>query len=155
MKLIIIVVVVILLLGGGGAAFYFLQGESADPAAETADGAPAVEESGDEPSYVDMNNLTIPIIRNRRIERHILLRVTLEMVDEDAKEEVKPFLPRVKDAFIKDMYDYYSYQAPGQSGINTDAIKKRLKVAGDRVVGKGKIRNVLIQAAFERGVRPN
>lgn len=155
MKLIIIVVVVIVLLAGGGAAFYFLQVAPGGPSEESAGSAPVAEEPAVDPSYVDMSNLAIPIIRNRRIEKHILLRITLEMVDEDAKEDVKPFLPRIKDAFIKDMYDYYSYQPPGQTGIDTDVIKKRLKAAGERLVGKGAIRNVLIQAAFERGVRPN
>lgn len=160
-KIIIIVVVILLLAGGGAAAFFFLQQEETDTAAGEA-GEPGQEQAAaevepektEDPNYLDMENLAIPIIRNRRIEKHVILKVSLEMVDEDTLDDAKPYMPRLKDAFIKDLYDYYSYQSPGQK-INTEAIKSRLKVAGDKVVGRGKIRKVLIQAAFQRSAGTN
>lgn len=155
MKLIIIAVVVLVLLAGGGAAFYFFNGgfSSDDQGDQTADQPTA--SLWDDPIFVEIDNLTIPIIRNRRIEKHVLLRVTLEMVDGDARDDVRSSMPKLKDAFIKNLYDYYTYQAPGQQGINLEVIKKRLKRAADRAVGKGKIRSVLIQGALERGARSN
>ncbi len=158
-KIIVIVVVILLLAGGGAAAFFFLQQEETTMAAgdagetseagEDASGAQLEAKKTDDPNYLDMENLAIPIIRNRRIEKHVILKVSLEMMDEDSLEDAKPYMPRLKDAFIKDLYDYYSYQSPGAK-INTEAIKGRLKEAGDKVVGNGKIRKVLIQAAFQR-----
>lgn len=155
-KIIIIVVVILLLAGGGAAAYFFLQQEETSTAAgESGEAGPdsgnvQVEaKKTDEPNYLDMENLAIPIIRNRRIEKHVILKVSLEMMDEDSLEDARPYVPRLKDAFIKDLYDYYSYQTPGAK-INTAAIKGRLKEAGDRVVGNGKIRKILIQAAFQR-----
>ncbi len=160
-KIIIIVVVILLLAGGGAAAFFFLQQEEANTASDEAGEAgqnPAdvqVEaKKTDDPNYLDMENLAIPIIRNRRIEKHVILKVSLEMMDEDSLEDARPYMPRLKDAFIKDLYDYYSYQTPGTK-INTEAIKGRLKEAGDKVVGNGKIRKVLIQAAFQRSAGAN
>jgi len=155
-KIIIIVVVILLLAGGGAAAFFFLQQEETSTAADEA-GEPGPDSGNvqveakkkDDPNYLDMENLAIPIIRNRRIEKHVILKVSLEMMDEDSLEDARPYMPRLKDAFIKDLYDYYSYQTPGAK-INTAAIKGRLKEAGDRVVGSGKIRKILIQAAFQR-----
>lgn len=158
-KIIIIVVVILLLAGGGAAAFFFLQQKETSTAAGEAGEAGQEQAAGDakkkgDPNYLDMENLAIPVIRNRRIEKHVILKVSLEMMDDDALEESKPYMPRLKDAFIKDLYDYYSYQSPGQK-INTEAIKIRLKVAGDKVVGQGKIRKVLIQAAFQRSAGTN
>ncbi len=160
-KIIIIVVVILLLAGGGAAAFFFLQQNETSTAAGEAGEAGQEQAAGevdaknkDDPNYLDMENLAIPVIRNRRIEKHVILKVSLEMMDDDALEDSKPYMPRLKDAFIKDLYDYYSYQSPGQK-INTEAIKIRLKVAGDKVVGQGKIRKVLIQAAFQRSAGTN
>lgn len=160
-KIIIIVVVILLLAGGGAAAFFFLQQEETSTAAGEA-GEVGQDQAGvqleakrtDDPNYLDMENLAIPIIRNRRIEKHVILKVSLEMVDEDTLEFARPYIPRLKDAFIKDLYDYYSYQSPGPK-INTEAIKGRLKEAGDKVVGRGKIQKVLIQAAFQRSAGAN
>lgn len=160
-KVIIIVVVILLLAGGGAAAFFFLQQEEtetatgeAGEAGEVPAGAQLEAKKTEDPNYLDMENLAIPIIRNRRIEKHVILKVSLEMMDEDTMEDAKPYMPRLKDAFIKDLYDYYSYQSPGAK-INTEAIKGRLKDAGDKVVGSGKIRKVLIQAAFQRSAGTN
>jgi flagellar protein FliL len=160
-KIIIIIVVILLLAGGGAAAFFFLQQEEistatgeAGEAGQDQTGAQLEAKKTDDPNYLDMENLAIPIIRNRRIEKHVILKVSLEMMDEDALEDAKPYMPRLKDAFIKALYDYYSYQSPGAK-INTEAIKNRLKVAGDRVVGRGKIQKVLIQAAFQRSAGTN
>ncbi len=160
-KIIIIVVVILLLAGGGAAAFFFLQQEEISTAVgETGEteqdqsGVQVEAKKTDDPNYLDMENLAIPIIRNRRIEKHVILKVSLEMMDEDALDDAKPYMPRLKDAFIKDLYDYYSYQSPGTK-INRAAIKGRLKEAGDKVVGRGKIRKVLIQAAFQRSAGAN
>lgn len=160
-KIIIIVVVILLLAGGGAAAFFFLQQEETSTAAGEAgdvgqdqEGAQLEAKKTDDPNYLNMENLAIPIIRNRRIEKHVILKVSLEMMDEDTLEFAKPYMPRLKDAFIKDLYDYYSYQSPGAK-INTEAIKGRLKEAGDKVVGRGKIQKVLIQAAFQRSAGAN
>lgn len=160
-KVITIVVVILLLAGGGAAAYFFLLQEETSTASgeagelgEAAAGAQLEAKKTDDPNYLDMENLAIPIIRNRRIEKHVILKVSLEMMDEDTMEDAKPYMPRLKDAFIKDLYDYYSYQSPGAK-INTEAIKGRLKEAGDKVVGNGKIRKVLIQAAFQRSAGTN
>ncbi len=156
MKLVIIIVSVVLLLAGGGAAFFFLQGQDADAPedqkiAETRERSKA---SAD-PVYLDVKNLVIPIIRNREIQKYVLFRITLEMHDENTKDEVRLAFPRLKDAFIKDLFDYYAYRTPGADGINVNAVRRRLKRASDRTVGKDKVKNVLIQGAFERAAQSN
>ena len=79
-----------------------------------------------------------------------MLQVTLEVPDEESRAAVSHALPRVKDAFIKDLYDYYAIQQQGHDGINVEAIKKRLKRTADEALGPGKVRAVLIQGAVER-----
>lgn len=146
MKLIIIgVIVVVLLAGGGGAAYFFRADLFGDPAADRAPIAKTADTL-----FVDLESITIAVIRNRRIEKHVVLQVTLEVPDEESRAAVSHALPRVKDAFIKDLYDYYAVQPPGREGINVEAIKKRLKRTADEAMGPGKVRAVLIQGAVER-----
>ncbi len=156
MKLVIIIVSVVLLLAGGGAAFFFLQGQDSEApeSQQTAETGEQPKVSAD-PVYMDVKNLVIPIIRNREIQKYVLFRITLEMHDENTKDQVRLVFPRLKDAFIKDLFDYYAYRTPGAGGINVNAVRRRLKRASDRTVGKGKVKNVLIQGAFERAAQSN
>ncbi len=149
MKLIIIIgVVLILLLGGGGAAYFFraeLFGGKHEP-----EKAPIAKSANT--LFVDLESLAISVIRNGRIGKQVILQVSLEVPDEATRLKVTHALPVIKDAFIRDLYDYFAIQPPGSAGINAEAIKKRLKRTADSVMGKGMIRAVLIQGAVERDV---
>ena len=149
MKLFVIIVVVVVLLGGGGGAAYFFRDalfgeEGADAAAK----AP-IQEVPDA-LFVDLETLNIAVIHNRRIEKHVVLQVALEVIDDEARIRVAKSLPRIKDAFIQDVYDFYAYQQPGQRGVNVEVIKRRLKRTADEVMKDGSVKNVLIQGAIER-----
>jgi len=147
MKLIIIIgVVAVLLLGGGGAAYFFraelFGGKHAAEKAPIAKSANAI--------FVDLESVAVAIIRNQRVEKQVVLQVSLEVPDDAARLAVSQALPRIKDAFIRDLYDYFALQEPGREGVNVEAVKKRLKRTADQVMGEGKIRAVLIQGAVER-----
>ena len=153
MKLIVILVVVaILLLGGGGAAYFFrdaLFGGGASSAAKLP------IKTDPEAQFVDLETINIAVIRNRRVEKHVVIQVSLEVANNEARVEVSKALPRIKDAFIKDMYDYYAIAPAGQQGVNVEAIKKRLKRTVDTVMRDGSVKDVLIQGAIERETAPN
>jgi flagellar FliL protein len=152
MKLIVIIVVVVVLLGGGGGAAYFFRdalfGAGGDEAA-----AKLPIETANDALFVDLETLNIAVIHNRRIEKHVVLQVALEVADEEARVIVSKSLPRIKDAFINDMYEFYAYQQPGQSGVNVEVIKRRLKHTVDEVMKDGSVKNVLIQGAIERSTK--
>ena len=152
MKLIVIVVVVVVLLAGGGGAAYFFRDALFGAGGEQAAAKLPISKSPDA-LFVDLETLNIAVIHNRRIEKHVVLQVALEVVDEDARVLVSKSLPRIKDAFIKDMYDFYAYQNPDASGVNVEAIKRRLKRTVDGVMKDGSVKNVLIQGAIERDTR--
>lgn len=154
MKIVVILaVIVVLLLGGGGAAYFFRDalfgagGEKAETETEL---------KTPDALFVDLESINIAVIHNRRIEKHVVLQVTLEVFDEETRAMVAKSLPRIKDSFIKDMYDYYAVQTPGGGGgVDVEAIKKRLKRTVDTVMGPNVIRSVLIQGAVERETNSN
>jgi flagellar FliL protein len=152
MKLIVIVVVVVVLLAGGGGAAYFFRDMLFGADGEQAATKMPIEKTPDA-LFVDLETLNIAVIRNRRIEKHVILQVALEVANEEARVVVSKSLPRIKDAFIKDMYDFYAYQNPGKGTVNVEAIKRRLKRTVDNVMKDGSVKKVLIQGAIERETR--
>lgn len=154
MKLIVIIVVLVLVAGGGGAVYFFK--DSLFGAEGTADvAAKAPIQAVPDAIFVDLETLNIAVIHNRRVEKHVLLQVTLEVGNQETRARVAKALPRLKDAFIRDLYDYYAIQTPGRRGINVEAIKRRLKRTADEIVGDGAVTKVLIQGAVERETGPN
>jgi flagellar FliL protein len=150
MKLVVILIVVaILLLGGAGAAYFFsdaLFGDGGET--ETAEKAPI--QSNTDALFVDLETINIAVIRNRRIQKHVILQVSLEIASEEARQPVTKALPRIKDAFINEMYDYYAIVPANRKGVNVEAIKKRLKRTVDTVMRDDSVKDVLIQGAIER-----
>jgi hypothetical protein len=109
--------------------------------------APVIQ---DNPIFLEVPGMTIPVIRGGRVEKYILIKVTLEMTDDNAKSLAEKSFPRLKDSFYRSLHDYFGFQRRGTMGINVRVVKARLKRAGARAIGKGQIKEVLIQRAFER-----
>ena len=109
-----------------------------------------VESGGDDPVFIKMDSLTIPVIRGGRVEKYVLIKVTLEMVDSSAKRLAERSFRRLRDSFYRALHEYFGFQRAGTKGINVRVVKARLMRAGARAIGKNKIKAVLIQGAFER-----
>lgn len=150
MKLAIVGLVVLLLLGGGGALLYFqgdaLFSKSDDPEEKTE----SVSAFRREPVHFEIKALAVPIIRNRRVERYVLLHVKLELVDEAARNEANRLSAKLHDAFINSLYDYYSYVMPGPKGLDLPVIRKRLIRESERTLGKGLVRKITVKGAVQR-----
>lgn len=144
-RMIIIIVALVLIAGSVGAIWYFfLRGNSSEVAAETE------EEKMMEPEFVDLEKLSISVIREGRVDRYITINVSLEMQNSEAKMLGDEALPRLKDAIFRDLHSYFSMQRSEDTGINVDQVKSRLMWAAERAIGKGKVREVIIQGAYER-----
>jgi len=155
MKLIVILVVVaVLLLGGGGAVYFFRDVLFGGGGAALTEGKPPIKATPKE-QFVDLETINVAVIHNGRVEKHVVIQVTLEVATAEARPLVTKSIPRLKDAFIKDMYDYYAILPSTQRGINVEAIKKRLKRTADAVMRDGSIKDVLIQGAVERETGTN
>lgn len=116
----------------------------------------AVEETKtlaeDNPEFLQIPSLAVPVIREGRVEKYIFLTVTLEMIDSDAKDVAELYVPRIKDAFFSSLFNYFGSLRPGTPGVNIRSVKARLMHAGKRAIGENKIKAVLIQKAFEQNV---
>ena len=145
-RIVIIIIAIFVIAGAGGAIWYFFMQADAPIEDQTGENKSSLEES----EFVDIENLSIPVIREGRVDRYILISVSLEMRDQDSKALGDEAFPRLKDAVFSQLYSYFSIQQSGQSGINVAQVKERLLWAAERAIGKGHVRQVIIQGAYER-----
>ena len=79
------------------------------------------------------------VIKNAPIQRNVLLRVTLNMRDGEARTLALAAMSKLRHRFINDLYGYFeSLPASGKS-VNIKTIKRRMLRTGNAVLGAGTV----------------
>lgn len=159
MKMAVIALVAVLLVGGGAAGAYFYFDKPAEASAGPVDeikkaehdakveGAAAVHE------FVSLDVLVLPIIDEVGVTQTVTLVISLEVPDAATAEEVKHLSPRLKDAFIQDMYGALNRKNVMNKGVlQVSVVKDRLNRVSKKVMGEGKVNDVLLQVVQQRSV---
>lgn len=153
----------LVILGGGGVGAYLYFGKSAEAAAthgaEEAghDAAKAETGHGEEaqaPSeFVKLDPLILPIIDQNGVSQVLNLVIAIEVPDKAAADEVTRLSPRLKDAYITELYGILNKEAAIHNGVvQVGAIKKKLAAITEKVVGKEKAKDVLLQVVHQRPI---
>ena len=145
-KLFLIVVPILLLLGGagGGAYYWFVILPAGEQTAEPEPPPPPPD-----PELVQLDQMRIPVIRQGAVQKYVILKVTLQLADQDGKELAMQVMPRIKDETYHALHSYFS-ATPLDAPISIVAIKKRLRKVAVRNVGKGPLVDVLIEGIYEK-----
>ena len=164
MKMILIGLVSLLVLGGGAAGvyFYFMQPAeaSAGPVDEHAQAQAEAEhaeklEQGttDTVEFVDLKPMILPIIGENGVSQTVTLVVTLEVAKGESAAEIEKMSPRLKDAYLQDMYGVLNRTASMEGGVlDVKKIKARLNEVTKQVMGEGKVNDVLLQVVQQRPI---
>ncbi len=158
MKVAILALVAILVLGGGAAGVYFYFGQTAvasigDTAEHTEAKDAKKKEKPAHMAFVEMDPLVLPIIDADGINQMVSLVIVLQVHDEQQKAEVTAQLPRIKDAYIQDMYGVLNKHVAVKDGvIQVSVIKERLNAATVRVLGDDVVSDVLLQVVQQRPI---
>lgn len=164
-KVLIIVIALLVLGGGGGGAYYFLvmqpaqasapEGEEGHDTAKTEDH----EESGDDghggkgTEFVELDPLILPIVDNSGVNQVVSLVVAIEVPGPAAKDKVKLMSPKLKDAYIQDMYGMLNEHAAIKGGVVQVAIiKERLNEITQNIMGEDTVKDVLLQVVQQRPI---
>lgn len=143
-KLVLLLVVLLVLLGaiGGGAYYYFFS----LPEEENTEEEEVVEPL---PEFEEIDSLSIPVIRNGKVKKFVLLKVAVELTDGDYRSRVQSYMPRLKDAYLRELHGYFA-TVPVDDPVNVRAVTVRLMRASARVLGKGVVKDILVQGVYER-----
>ncbi|MDE1998314.1 MAG: flagellar basal body-associated FliL family protein [Burkholderiales bacterium] len=109
-KLIIIiaVAVLVLLLGGGGAAYFIFKKKAHDAAADGGDGDVSTEDvqpekpkrdSAHPPTFIPLDPFVVNL-SDKDTERYAQVGISLQVEDPKMSEEMKAYMPAIKDSII-------------------------------------------------------
>ena len=144
MKLIIIIVVILVLLAGGGAAtWFFVLDDSKESGAEE-------PTASADPIFLEMETLSVHVIRGGGVQKYIVLDITLELRDAATKVLAEKKMPKLRDVFISALNDYFTNLVSLKTGVKVSHIKRRLINHSEKALGKGAVKDVLVQSVFER-----
>lgn len=165
MKKIVIAAGALLVLGGGGAGAYFYLQKPADAAvpgqedpAAHAKGKHAAKEGhkdghGAKVEFVRLDPLILPIVDDSGVSQVISLVVAIEVPDSASKSAVEALTPRLKDAYIQEMYGLLNRHAAMKGGVlQVGYLKKRLNSISAEVLGEDKFSDVLLQVVEQRPI---
>ncbi|MGZ9097731.1 MAG: flagellar basal body-associated FliL family protein [Micavibrio sp.] len=155
MKPILLALVAIILLGGGGAGAYFYFKQPAEAATGASGEAVKAEKAKkhDEhaSSFVQLDPLILPVVGKDGLTQLVSLVIVIETPDEAGKQHITYMSPRLKDAYIQDMYGALNQEDVMRGGIiEVTALKNRLHKVSERVMGAGVVDNVLLQVVQQR-----
>lgn len=163
MKAIVLGVLALAVLGGGGfgAYSYFMKPAEAavppgDHAVAPAEEEHAAAESGEhkEPlPVVELSPMIVPVIDREGISQVVSLIIAIEALDIIAADKVKYYEPKLKNAYIKEMYGILNRHAALKGGVLQIAdIKAHLNKVSEKILGEHVISNVMLQVVQQRPV---
>lgn len=147
MKKIVIAGAVMLMLAGATVSVlkWLGIGPFGDPAEVEATGTTP----GEPPRFVTMDVLVIPIFQGEKVAATVQIQLKLEATNLENASEIARLLPRLNDAFLRDLYGFIPRHLRKEERLDVALIKDRLQLVGDKVAGPGVIKSVLVQAVLE------
>ena len=114
--------------------------------------APAAAKPASDPvRFVLMEVLVVPVIQNDRVVSTIQIEIQLETT-QSREQQLTKLMLRLADAFVTDLRSYIPRVLRDRSDVDTEGLKKRLAIIGERAIGKGMFDAVLIQSILERKI---
>ena len=162
MRMIIMAVLLLAVLGGGGAGVYFYFFNVAEASISEEDKEKATKEAkkedhggehGAEAMFVELDPLILPIVDNDGIQQVVSIVIALEVSGPTDADKVKSLKPRLKDAYIQDLYGVLNKHEALKGGVvQVGPIKERLNMATRKVMGDDVVHDVLLQVVQQRPI---
>jgi flagellar basal body-associated protein FliL len=150
MKKLIIAFGLIIMIAGGTVSVLKWMEVGPFIAAETDKPVEAPPTDPEKMSLVDMAPMTISIFQDNRVAAMVQIHIKLETTDIDNVLKIKHMMPRINDAFMRELHGYIPRLIRKTGRLDVQAIKARLMLLTEKVAEKGVITGVLIQSVNER-----
>jgi flagellar FliL protein len=141
----------VLLLGGGGAGAYFFLMKP-KPAEEQAEQKPPPQVDTTPRRFVTVDNLSAPLGRSGQRHDWVFFEVSLEVRTDDDKKNLVIILPRLRDAFLREIYAKSVLKNDGSEQLDLDGVRARFIKAANTVVGAEIVHDVLITKSMRSRV---
>ena len=152
-KIVIAIAIVLMIAGGGVSVMKALEmgpfapnsgDEMADNGSEDDKKLPDVP-----PTFIDLDPLIIPIFAGDRVAATLQIQLKLETQGKENEAKINKLLPRISDAFLRDLYVFLPRHIRKEGEIKVSAIRKRLELVAQKVTDKDVVTGVLIQSVVD------
>lgn len=106
----------------------------------------------DKPIGVRLDPLVVSIQRNGVVEKHVGFVIVLDVADSAAQAKVQDLMPKLTDSFVMDINALASLPNAADTGIDPEALKRRLSASCVRVLGPDVVKNIEFLRSFTRKV---
>ncbi len=153
MKKVVLIFSALLMLGGATVSILkFFELGPFSPVIEEDVVDPNIEKSGmfaDKPVTIEMDPLVIPIFSDDQVATTVMIQMNL-IVMGDNEDRITKILPRLADAFLRDLYSFIPRVIKRHNKLNAAILRERMKMTAERVAGKSVIKDIEIVAVSER-----
>ncbi|MBT6094420.1 MAG: hypothetical protein HOH04_06025 [Rhodospirillaceae bacterium] len=147
MKKIMIILAALFILAGGAVAV--LKWLGVGPFEEQSEVQEAPEEPEVQTIFIDMDPIMVPLLQGNSVAALVQIQVKLETEGQDNAIFLKRRMPKISDAFVSDLHAFMPRMLKKHERIDVLILKQRLQVIGDRLFGKGYIKDVLVQSVID------
>ena len=114
------------------------------------EGEPAPKPRSEQPPrFVDADPINVAVIEGNRPRTVLQISVKLEVANEDDASFVQRRMVRFTDAALRDLHDFLPRLLREVDRIEVSLLKDRLQLTADKIFGKGKVKQVLIQSVHD------
>lgn len=146
-KILVILAALFILAGGAVAAMKWLGLGPFEPTETAEQAAPKKPEV--QTIFIDMEPIMVPLLQGNSVAATVQIQVKLETEGQDNAIFLKRRMPRISDAFVRDLHAFMPRMLKEQERVDILILKQRLQVIGDRLFGKGYIKDVLVQSVID------
>jgi hypothetical protein len=139
-KIVIIFAVLLMLSGGTISVLKWLQIGPFSNSLEVEEKTTPV----DPPVTIKMDKLSIPIFAEDRIAATILIELKVEAIGVENQDMITKLLPRLSDAFFKDLYVFIPQLIRRKIKLTTRILSERMQKVADKVFGPDILHKVII-----------
>ncbi|MSO85139.1 MAG: hypothetical protein EXR02_02900 [Rhodospirillales bacterium] len=111
--------------------------------------APVASRRREAPRYMDIDPINVVVLQNNRPRSIVQITVKLEVASEKDSAIIQKRLIRLTSALITDLHDFLPRLLREVDQIEIDLLKDRIQYVADKTLGKGLVRQVLIQSVHD------
>lgn len=91
-------------------------------------------------------DIIVPVLMREDVQGYYSLSITITPKEEDKKEELRQFGPRIKDAIIHDLFVVLPVIWSSEQKPSVDVIKKRIEMVAKKTTPDNTVGEVIINA---------
>ena len=109
-----------------------------------------LEKLPDGPYYMRLERIVVPKIHDNAVEMLMTYILVVEFADPEARDRAKLIMPKLMDAYIRDLHILTSRSGAPEDGVDMAVAKRYLMASAARVLGAEAVKDVLIERTIAR-----